>query len=159
MRGVAIGGFMASGKTTVGRLVAAGLGLPFVDLDALVEETAGQSVPQLFAGEGEQAFRRREAAAVDQVLSGPEVVVALGGGTLHHGDNLQRLRGRFRIVVLDLPWDELAPRLSDPRGRPLAAQAQPLWQARRPGYLGAGVVVDVSGLGPQAAADAVLEHL
>ncbi|MCK6504629.1 shikimate kinase [Myxococcota bacterium] len=159
MTGVAIGGFMATGKSTVGPLVAARLGVPFVDLDRAVEGAAGASVGELFAREGEAAFRARETRALREILAGPDVVLALGGGTLHHGDNLERLRARYRVVVLDLPWEDLAPRLDRGAGRPLAGGGRALWEQRRPGDLRAGTPVDVRGLAPDEVATAVLECL
>jgi len=151
---------MATGKSTIGQILAPRLGLPFVDLDAEIVRRAGMEIAGIFAAEGEAGFRRREVEMLSALLDGPPMVLALGGGTLHHGDNLLRLRARTRLVVLDLPWEELSRRLSAAPGeRPLASQAQALWSARRTGYLEAGPVVDLAGLGPQAAAAAVLEYL
>ena len=75
-------GFMGAGKTTIGRLVADALRLPFVDTDALIETEQGVSIGDLFARDGERGFRRIESRVVGEVLSGPEAVVALGGGAV-----------------------------------------------------------------------------
>lgn len=150
---------MAVGKSTIGLILARRLQLPFVDLDLAVEEAAGQPVQALFEQEGEVGFRLREAEALRRVLAGPDIVLALGGGTLHHGHNLARVLQRFPLVVLDLPWPELAHRLEWDPSRPLATEARRLWEARRAGYQEAGVVVDIAGLDPEAAAAAVLERL
>lgn len=158
-RGVALGGFMASGKSTVGRLVAQRLGLPFVDLDLRVEEAAGRTVAALFATGGELEFRRWEEQAVEQVVQGPDAVVALGGGTLHHGANRQRLAARFPIVVLDPPLPVLLQRLAGDATRPLAVDAARLWSERRPGYLAAGRVIATGDMGPEVVAARVLEAL
>ena len=72
-------GMMGVGKSTVGPLVAAKLGLPFVDLDEAIATAAGRSIPAVFAAEGEAGFRRREAAALEGA-AGTETVVACGGG-------------------------------------------------------------------------------
>ncbi len=150
---------MTVGKSTVGRVLAQRLGLPFVDLDQRVEELAGASVARIFDDRGEARFRELEAQAVGDLLAEPDAVVALGGGTLHHGDNLERLRARYPIVVLDLPWEQLERRLQRQSQRPLAAQAHTLWTQRRPLFARAGLTVDVTGLDPHAAADAVLAAL
>jgi len=155
--GLALGGFMAVGKTTVGRLLGRRLGLPFVDLDQLIEDTAGCSVASIFAREGEPGFRVREARAVRAVVNGPDRVVALGGGTLHQGDNAALLSARFPVVVLHLPWKTLEARLQGDTTRPLAPSARTLFEDRQAGYRRAGVVVNIDGLSVQQAADAVLE--
>ncbi len=163
-RGLAIGGFMAVGKSTVGELVAGRLGLPFVDLDAVIVQQEGSSIPQLFATRGEPGFRRAERRALEATLAGGPSVLALGGGTLHAdtGDtpgNLALVRNDRPVVVLDCAWDRLEARLRGDGSRPLAASAATLWTQRRPGYLSAGTVVDVTDLSPQAAADRVVELL
>lgn len=150
---------MAVGKSTVGKVLAQRLGLPFVDLDERVEELAGASVPEIFATSGEVGFRAMESLAVDRLLTEPDAVVALGGGTLHHGDNLDRLRARYPIVVLDLPWEQIELRLQRQSARPLASRAHALWAERQPLYARAGRRVDLNGLDPHAAADAVLAAL
>ena len=147
---------MAVGKSTTGPLVAQRLGLPFVDLDALVAQNSERSVATLFELEGEEGFRAREAAAVAQLALGPPAVIALGGGTLHHGENLARLRCRLQIVVLHLPWAELEPRLANGGGRPLGGRARSLYQSRQQVYREAGPVLDISGLDPEQVAAAVV---
>ena len=151
---------MCVGKSTVGPIVARRLGLPFLDLDLAVACAAGRSVAEIFADEGEQGFREREAAAVSRACMGAPCVLALGGGTLHAADNLARLRARFRLVVLHLPWAELEPRLlAAGDERPLLARSRGLYQARQAGYAAAGTLVEVAGLDPDAAADAVMAAL
>ncbi len=152
---------MGTGKSTAGPLVAARLGLPFLDMDDAVAEGAGRGVSAIFAEEGEEGFRAREAAMVARVCLGPPSVLALGGGTLHWGDNLSRLRARFRVVVLHLDWPLLEPRLRalSEEGRPLLGRARSLYQARQAGYAAAGALIDVAGLSPEAVADAILATL
>lgn len=155
--GLALGGFMAVGKTTLGRLLARRLDLPFVDLDQLIEDTAGCCVASIFAREGEPGFRAREASAVRAVVAGPDRVVALGGGTLHYGDNAALLGARFPVVVLDLSWKTLEARLQGDGSRPLAQAARSLFERRQAGYGRLGTMVNIDGLDVEQAADAVLE--
>ena len=80
MTSLVLVGFMGVGKSTVGSTLAPRLGLPFVDLDDLIVQREGRSVADIIRQEGEAAFRRLEAEALDTVLSGPPVVLACGGG-------------------------------------------------------------------------------
>src|SRR4051794_3988562 len=111
-----------SGKTTVGPLLAARLGSRFVDLDAVVVTVSGQDVAQIFASEGEAGFRRRELAALsDLVAAGDPVVVATGGGLVTTPEARDLLRG-LTCVWLDAPVETLLTRLhGEAAGRPLLA--------------------------------------
>src|SRR3954463_1144928 len=84
-------GFMASGKTTVGRLLAERLEWSFVDLDKLIEEGAGRTVADIFAAEGEAGFRMRETEALREVARRRKTVVATGGGAPCREENLQAM--------------------------------------------------------------------
>jgi shikimate kinase len=77
-------GFMGAGKTTVGTLLAARLGLPFTDSDQVIEQRAGRPVRQIFAEDGEPAFRALEHQVITGLLDGPPIVLALGGGAAEH---------------------------------------------------------------------------
>ena len=77
-------GFMGAGKTTVGHLLSARLGVPFVDSDLVIEQRSGRPVRQIFAEDGEPAFRALEHEVIGGLLEGPEVVLAVGGGAAEH---------------------------------------------------------------------------
>ena len=84
-------GYMATGKTTLGRALQAAAGVEFVDLDSVVEQRAGMCVSEIFGRLGEAEFRRLESEALDLMLSrrtGRRLVVACGGGTPCHGNNI-----------------------------------------------------------------------
>src|ERR1039458_10313852 len=83
-RRIVLTGFMGSGKTTVGPLVASRLGWSFVDVDDAIEAEAGTTIAELFARHGEQAFRERERAAIARLAAGDGLVLALGGGAIEH---------------------------------------------------------------------------
>src|SRR4029450_7991537 len=84
-------GFMASGKTTVGRLLSERLGWEFVDLDKLIEDDAGKAVADIFAAEGEAGFRKRETAALLEVAKQRKTVVATGGGAPCREENIKAM--------------------------------------------------------------------
>lgn len=100
---------MGSGKTTVGRLLAAELGWTFTDLDEAIEAREGRSVPQIFAERGEAAFRAAETSALTGLLGETDLVLALGGGAVVSSANRGLLRGadETAIVHLDAPFPVL----------------------------------------------------
>lgn len=121
-------GLPGSGKTTIGRRLAARYGREFRDLDADIVIQAGQTIPEIFAAEGEASFRQREAAALRAVATrpGPPLVLATGGGTPCFHDNLAVLQATGFTLWLDVPLPELVRRLARSRNaRPLLAAAKP----------------------------------
>lgn len=152
---VALVGFMGAGKTTVGRLLAAGLGLDFVDLDDAIATRAGMSIPEIFAREGEQGFRRREKAVLTEVSGRPQIL-ATGGGVVKDPDNVRLLRAGGRVVWLQASPQAILARVGEGQGRPLLAgrgdlpgEVARLLGQREPLYReAADLVVDTSGLAP-----------
>ena len=124
-------GFMASGKSTVGPLLADSLGHRFVDLDWLIEAKAGRPIPLIFAEGGEPAFRVAEAEALDETTRSSRMVVATGGGALVTPAALRTARMAGPVVWLRASADTVVHRLGDATGRPLLAgpDGRPLWGA------------------------------
>jgi shikimate kinase len=152
-------GFMASGKSTVGPLLARRLRYPFVDLDHLAEERAGLEIPTIFQRFGEGYFRRLEFEVLRDLARAPgRAVVALGGGTFVSEVN-RRLVARSGISVwLDVPFPVLARRLVSQGRRPLAAspdQLRRLHATRLPFYHEADVRIRAG----DAPADAVVRAI
>jgi shikimate kinase len=117
-------GFMGAGKTTLGQAAATQLERPFVDLDHYIEARAGRTVQEIFACEGEAAFRAREQAALTELSKGlaGAAIVACGGGAPCFGDNLARMQRGGTVVYLSVPPQELARRLAPAKAhRPLIA--------------------------------------
>lgn len=124
-------GFMASGKTTVGKLVASRIGWAFADIDDLIIRAAGLSVAQIFAAEGEEGFRRRESDAIREAATRSRSVIATGGGAFCREENLSLMLSAGQVVALDVSAEEAVARAGRNSGRPLLdGQADPLSTAR-----------------------------
>ena len=150
-------GLPGAGKSTVGPLVAARLGRPFVDLDSRIEEMAGMPIPTIFAREGEAGFRARESAAT-RALSG-EMVLAPGGGWVEDGRNLEALGGGVTSVYLRVSIEVALVRLGrSPLVRPLLEGPDPhsamkkLLERREARYLQADHTVSVDSMRPDEVA-------
>ncbi len=136
-----LSGFMGSGKTTVGRLLAQKLAVPFIDLDDVVASRAGQPIERFFATQGEAAFRQLEAACFKALLTSQHTqVVAAGGGTLVQPAAAETLKtARALVVYLETGLDRIRQRTGAGQGRPLLnkqpqAQVEALYRARLPLY-------------------------
>ena len=125
---VVLTGYRGTGKTTVGRLVADRLGLPFHDTDALVEARAGRPIPAIFAAEGEAGFRALE-REVCAGLAGTEGVIATGGGAVLDAGNVEALRRGARVFLLEGSPEELARRCAT-GDRPALTTLPPLEEIR-----------------------------
>ena len=121
MRHLFLYGPPGSGKSTIGRLLAARLGLPFTDLDAVIVETDGRSIPQIFAEEGEPGFRAREKQALADMGARKRHVVALGGGALLNPECRALAEANGEVLCLACTLETLCRRIDNaPGSRPLA---------------------------------------
>ncbi|MEM7003545.1 MAG: shikimate kinase AroK [Pseudomonadota bacterium] len=116
-------GLMAVGKSTVGRLLAQSLKMPFYDSDHEIEERAGAEVSWIFDVEGEVGFRDREEYVIDDLSNMDGVVVATGGGIVKRAVNRERLAARGVVIHLDCPLQKLLQRTANDKKRPLLAGA------------------------------------
>ncbi len=132
-------GFMGAGKSTIGKMLAARLGLPLHDTDALVEMACGESIAEIFQRDGEGIFRKRETAALREIPC-EECVIVTGGGIVLREANVARLQELGRIVWLDVEEKLVLERVGYDRSRPLLRGDNPLekirelMESRRPRY-------------------------
>lgn len=154
MTNIVLAGFMATGKSAVGRAVAAALGWDFVDTDDLIQEEAGKTIPEIFALESEAGFRARERAAVTQAATRNQAVIALGGGALLDPVNRQTVERRGLLICLDADEATILSRLAleaAGQSRPLlaggdaVARVRALLAARLPHYAALPLHVDTNG--------------
>ncbi len=159
---ITLTGFMGSGKTTVGKVLADFLGCPFMDLDDLVVKKAGKSIPDIFAQDGEPAFRELEAQVLRKTVAKyaeSAAVLALGGGAVLAPASAALLREKTVCIYLRATLDTLLARLEgETAGRPLAdASLADRLASREPIYEEtAHVIIDTDGLSPDEVADEII---
>ena len=154
-------GFMGAGKTTVGHLLSARLGVPFVDSDLVIEQRSGRPVRQIFAEDGEPAFRALEHEVIAGLLDGPDLVLAVGGGAAEHPGTRERLATAL-VVYLEVGYDQAMARVGGDPGRPLLARPDlaATYQRRLPIYAGiATLTVATDGRRPETIAADILARL
>lgn len=155
-------GFMAAGKTSVGKALARLTGRPFVDTDALVAALARRTVPQIFTAEGEAGFRRREAAALARAARVARAVVAVGGGAVTRPANTRLMRRAGAVAWLKAGYAASSKRaeLDGAAGRPLWSKGRALYAERRPLYAAAADFAVRSDVGaPEAVARRLAKRL
>lgn len=149
-------GFMGSGKSTVGPILANSVGYDFVDLDGLIEASEGRAIREIFQTDGEAYFRRRELEEIQRLSQRPKLVVSLGGGTLIQAETYRLIRSSGLLVYLKISPEQVfrrvrhrddRPLLSDPQGRPLStaelkARISQLYRERETLYASADITVE-----------------
>ncbi len=143
MENIALVGMAGCGKSTVGRALAKETGKKFVDADAEVEDLAGKTIPEIFAQEGEEVFRRMETTVLAELGMESGLVIATGGGCVTREENYPLLHQNSRII-----WLERCPARLPTEGRPLSQKTHPaqLYEMRKPLYKAfADATVDNNG--------------
>ena len=144
-------GFMGAGKTTVGRLAARALNAAFIDSDAVIEARAKKTISEIFAQDGEAAFRALEQQTLRELSLEPEAVIATGGGAFADPELRELLNRRTVTAYLRAPFEVLWERIAGDPDRPLLRgegakeRVRALLESRIPGYEQAKIAVDATG--------------
>jgi len=150
-KNIILTGFMGTGKSSVGKLLAERLGYRYCDLDALIVDAAGVSINEIFARHGEAHFRRIEAEMVRSIANRSGLVVATGGGAVLDPENRRLLRAAGFVVNLTAPAEEIFKRLHGENERPLLKEEKSLekigamMEKREPFYADADIRIDTTG--------------
>jgi len=165
-RNIFLIGPMGAGKSAVGRQLARSLHLAFKDSDDEVESRTGVDIPFIFEKEGEAGFRKREAAAINDLTKMDGVVLATGGGAVVDADSRSRLGGRGFVIYLYTTVDQQVARTNKGRERPLLENGdrhktlEALLKARDPLYREiADLVVDTDGRKVHSVANEIIENI
>ena len=160
-RNIILCGFMATGKSTIGKRLSERMHFRFLDMDALIEKETGTTIPEIFATRGEPAFRALEDGLVDRIAGWTGYVVATGGGTIVNPKNLQKLKDCGVVISLKADIQTILLRTGKEDTRPMLKGGDKLERIRRllelrePFYAQADIVLDTSPL----AVDQVLDFL
>jgi shikimate kinase len=164
---IALIGFMGTGKTAVGKALAARLGKEFIELDAVIEKKAGKAIPEIFQQDGEIAFRELEIEAAKEAADKRNAVIACGGGIVLNKINIDRLRKEGTIICLTASPGVILRRTSDDKNeRPLLAvtdqlaQIKELLRFRRPFYdRAADIKINTSKLNTDSVVELIVAAL
>lgn len=164
-RNVILCGFMATGKSSVGKLLAAMMHYDFLDLDAAIEAEAGISIPQIFSSRGEPAFRELESRMVERVAGQTRCVIATGGGTIADPQNLERLKRCGVVIALTADIQTIRLRVGSGEDRPMLREGdrleriRTLMEQRAQAYAQAHIVLDTSSLSIDEVAQHIMDRL
>lgn len=151
-RNIIMCGFMATGKTSVGRKLAALIGFDFLDLDTLIETEACMSIPEIFSSQGEPAFRALESHTIEQLGSRSRCVIAAGGGAIVNPQNLANLKRIGVVITLTADPQTILSRVGSGEDRPMLKggdkieRIRTLMEQRAQSYAQADIIIDTSSL-------------
>jgi shikimate kinase len=140
-RSIVLVGMMGAGKSSIGRRLAARLGIPFVDADAEIESAAGMTIPEIFEKHGEPYFRAGEARVIARLLDNGPQVLATGGGAIMDPNTRALIREKGISVWLKADLDVLMKRTKRRNDRPLAEKIKDLLPLREPVYAQSDIIV------------------
>jgi len=161
-KNIVLCGFMGSGKSVTGKLIAEKLGFTFVDMDSFLEKQSGMSVNDIFKTLGEPSFRRMETEAAKQLGQKDSLVIATGGGAVLNPQNVNYLKANGIVFLLDVTADTVKNRLKNDASRPLLAKdkentIENLLSERKAAYLSAADYIIDSNSSKFCTADDIIK--
>lgn len=165
MKNVVLIGFMGTGKTSTGRLLASRLGRPFIDIDSKIEQEENMTVQEIFERQGEEWFRQKERSVIAKLSSNTNTVIATGGGAVLYQSNRIRLRQNGVIVCLEASVQTIIDRTAGRNSRPLlncedqVAKIVGLLAERHHAYSEADLIIDTSLISPQMVTEQIIDFL
>lgn len=157
-------GFMGTGKTTVGKILAKKLGMSFVDVDELIEKTAGLKISEVFARFGEAYFRDIETEIIKSITKNFSQVIATGGGAVLRDENLNALKSNGVVFCLTASEELIFDRIKDNNERPLLQVENPkekireLLAKRMPRYMMADFIINTDGLTQEEVSEKIIKE-
>lgn len=168
MKNIVLTGFMGTGKTSTGKMLASKLGCAFVDIDESIEKEYKTSISDIFMMRGENYFRTIEHQMVKRIAARKNTVIATGGGTVKNPDNMAALRENGIIICLKASADTIMERTAQSEDRPLLAgknddekmsAIKNLLAEREEFYRQADYIVDTTELSPLQTVDDIMRHI
>ena len=165
MKNIVLLGFMGTGKTAVGKILAQKFSLKLVDLDNLIEQEMGMSISDIFFNFGEPYFRDLEKEIVRRISFKKNLVIATGGGVVLDDENMENLRRHGILITLMASVEEIYRRISQTKNRPLLDVPYPektikeMLELRRPRYELADFTVNTSGRSVEDVAEEILRKI
>jgi shikimate kinase len=157
-------GFMGTGKTTVGKILAKKLGMNFVDVDELIEKTTGLKISAVFARFGEAYFRDIETEIIKSITKDSSQVIATGGGAVLRDENLNALKSNGVVFCLTASEELIFDRIKDNNERPLLQVENPkekikeLLAKRMPRYMMADFIINTDGLTQEEVSEKIIKE-
>ncbi|MDI1471713.1 MAG: shikimate kinase [Thermodesulfovibrio sp.] len=163
MKNIVLIGFMGTGKSSVGKILAKKLGLKFVDVDEIIEKTTGMKISEIFAKFGEPRFRDIETEVIKLITQNNGQVISTGGGVILREENFNRLKNKGVIFWLKASEDVIFERVKNCKNRPLLQTENPkerikeLLTKRTPFYEKADFYINTEELTPEEVAEKIIE--
>lgn len=165
MKNIVLTGFMGTGKTEVGKILAQRFGYTFLDADSIIEQEQKMSITEIFRLYGEPYFRDIESAVLRRLAERDRVVISTGGGAVLRQENMDYLRKKGIIVCLTASPETILRRTSNDNSRPLLQVEDPLkkikelLEFRRPYYERSDIMIDTEGKSPLEVAEEIIERI